>query len=232
MLTRRPSQDRGHANHGWLDSWHTFSFSDYYDPDHMGYRSLKVINDDIIAAKRGFGQHGHRDMEILTYVLAGEITHQDSTGAKGVLRPGIIQRMSAGSGVLHSEMNQGDVPVRLLQIWIEPSKRHVKPRYDDKDFPLPSRQNRLALLASGDARDGSLGIYQDADVFACVLEADREVRHAVKPGRGVWLQVAKGSLQVNGQALSEGDGLVAEDESALAIRAVSGPAEFLLFDLA
>jgi redox-sensitive bicupin YhaK (pirin superfamily) len=232
MLTLRPAQQRGHANHGWLDSWHTFSFANYYDDAHMGFRSLRVINDDIVAAQRGFGAHPHQDMEILTYVLAGELTHQDSTGAKGVLRPGIIQRMSAGTGVVHSEMNRGQQPVHLLQIWIEPAVRGVRPRYDDKDFPLAERRDRLRLLASGDGRDGSLAIHQDADLLAGVLADGVEVRHALKPGRAAWVQVARGALDLNGQAMSAGDGAAIEDEAQLTIRARGGEAEVLLFDLA
>jgi redox-sensitive bicupin YhaK (pirin superfamily) len=232
MITRRPAKERGHADHGWLDTWHSFSFANYYDPRHMGYRSLRVINDDVIAAGRGFGTHPHEDMEIVTYVLDGELAHQDTTGSKGVLKPGDVQRMSAGTGIMHSEFNGSkQSPVRLLQIWIEPSETGVEPRYNDRTFPLAGRQDQLRLIASGDGRDGSLDLHQDADVYASVLHAGKSVTHALKPGRGAWVQIARGSVDLNGQRLEQGDGAVVEDERQLTLTAASD-AELLVFDLA
>jgi quercetin 2,3-dioxygenase len=232
MITFRRARDRGHADLGWLDSWHSFSFSSYYDPRFMGYRSLRVINDDRIAPSMGFGTHGHEDMEIITYVLSGALEHKDSMGTGSVLRPGDVQRMSAGTGVMHSEFNaSAQEPVHLLQIWIEPDTAGVKPRYGEKHFSQGERRNRLRLVSSHDGRDGSLAIHQDADVYATILDANASVTHPLKSGRHVWLQIAKGSAEVDGAALAEGDAAAISDQPSLTIRSAAG-AEILLFDLA
>ncbi|MBA2482421.1 MAG: pirin family protein [Planctomycetes bacterium] len=232
MITLRRATDRGHANLGWLDSWHTFSFSHYHDPRFMGYRSLRVINDDRIAPGKGFGTHGHEDMEIITYVLSGALEHRDSMGTGSVLRPGDVQRMSAGTGVMHSEFNASATePVHLLQIWIEPDATGVEPRYDDRHFSREERLDRLRLVSSHDGRDGSLAIHQDADVYAAILQADTVVTHPLKPGRHAWLQLATGTLDVDGTALAPGDGAAIDNHALVTMRSSTG-AEFLLFDLA
>jgi redox-sensitive bicupin YhaK (pirin superfamily) len=231
MITLRPANKRGHANHGWLDSWHTFSFANYYDPKHMGYRSLRVINDDRIAPRMGFGTHPHEDMEIVTWVLSGELEHKDSTGTTATLYPGIVQRMSAGSGIAHSEYNRSDKPLHLLQIWIEPLKTGTPPAYAEKPISKESRSNRLALLVSPDGRDGSLTIGADVTLATALLAPGATVTHALKKGRGAWIQVASGKLTVNGKALETGDGAIVEDEPVITLTA-SADSEVLLFDLA
>lgn len=232
MLTVRRSDDRGRFDFGWLDTRHTFSFGDYHDPAHMGFRSLRVINEDIVAPAKGFDTHPHRDMEIITYVVRGELAHKDSTGGEGVIRPGDVQRMSAGSGVLHSEFNPSRTePVHLLQIWIRPAIRSVAPRYDQKHFPPDARADRLRLVISPDGADGSIEIHQDARLYASLLGKGGRVAHAFAPGRHAWLQLISGSLDVNGQRLGPGDAVAASDERELSIAATE-PAEFLLFDLA
>jgi redox-sensitive bicupin YhaK (pirin superfamily) len=234
MLTIRPASERGHADHGWLDTWHTFSFANYYDPRHMGYRSLRVINDDVIAPGRGFGTHPHEDMEIITWVLDGELAHRDSMGTGAVLRHGDVQRMSAGTGLTHSEFNASrEKPVRLLQIWIEPAEYGVKPRYEDRAIPLAERQDRLRLLASGDGRDGSLDLHQDADIYVSTLGASKQISHRLRPGRGAWIQIARGTVDLGGKRLVQGDGVVVEDEGELTLKNIGhDEAELLLFDLA
>ena len=231
MIIHRKAIDRGHADFGWLDSHHSFSFGQYYDPSHMGFGALRVINDDRVAGGGGFDTHGHKDMEILSYVLEGGLAHRDSLGSGSVLRPGDIQVMSAGTGVRHSEFNasQND-PVHFLQIWIIPEKQGLQPSYAEQHFPEAERRNRLRLIASSDARDGSLKIRQDAAIHASVLEAGASLSHSLKPGRRYWLQVAAGGLAVNGHALVEGDGLALVKEDNLAITART-KSEFLLFDL-
>jgi len=230
-VTLRPAAARGHANHGWLDSWHSFSFADYFDPAHMGFRTLRVINDDTIAPDNGFGTHGHRDMEIITYVTHGAIEHQDSTGEHEVLRPGEVQRMSAGRGIRHSEFNPSkDEDTRLLQIWILPEREGITPGYEQKPFADAVKHNRLGLLASNDARDGSLKIFQDADVYAARLEPSVNVSLPLRAGRGAWVQVVEGMLQLGGQVLNAGDGAAIEGEPEVSLTALSF-AEFLLFDL-
>ncbi|MDA1183049.1 MAG: pirin family protein [Acidobacteria bacterium] len=231
MITRRPSSERGHANHGWLHTYHTFSFADYRDPVHMGFRSLRVINEDVVAPGQGFGTHPHHDMEIVTYVLSGGLEHRDSTGSHGVITPGLVQRMSAGTGVTHSEFNASKTdPVHLLQIWIVPEVRGVTPRYEDRPFPVERMMNRLGLLVSPDGADGSLDIYQDVKIFSAVLDAGRGVTHELAAARHVWVQVARGRVTVNGLALDQGDGAALSDEPRVTIAAAE-PSEILLFDL-
>jgi redox-sensitive bicupin YhaK (pirin superfamily) len=233
MITVRRSQERGHAQLGWLDSWHTFSFSNYYDPKHMGFHSLRVINDDIIAPGRGFGMHPHEDMEIITYLLDGELAHKDSLGTGAVLRPGDVQRMSAGTGMVHSEYNASTTaPARLLQIWIEPDRMGVTPRYEDRHFPSASRTDQSRLIASPDGRDGSLAIHQDALVSASVLSPGFTLTARITPGHGGYLQLARGQLHVPGATLSAGDAISCEELTELAVTAGAGGAEFLLFDVA
>jgi hypothetical protein len=231
MLTIRPAAERGHANHGWLDSNFTFSFADYYDPDHMGFRALRVINEDYVAPAMGFGKHPHRDMEILTYVLEGAVKHEDTTGASETLVPGELQHMSAGTGVRHSEMNPSDSEtLHLLQIWLIPNQMGIPPKYEQKKFSIQEQPGKLHLLASTDGRDGSFKIYSDAELLAAKLEAGNTVTHQFKYGNG-WLQVARGAVEVQGGTLKAGDGLQISNESTLTIASNAG-AEFLLFDLA
>ncbi len=230
-LTIRRSAERGHANHGWLDSHHTFSFADYYDPAHMGFRSLRVINDDIIAPGHGFGTHPHRDMEIFSYVLKGALAHKDSLGNGRTLKPGQIQLMSAGSGVTHSEFNPAsDEPTRLLQIWIQPRERGLKPSYTEwhpADEPSASPK---VLVISPDGRDRSATIHQDAFVYRLRLAPGQTVTHDLAAGRGAWLHVAEGELTFNGETLASGDAASTESTGRLTFTA-SKPAEALLFDL-
>ena len=231
MLTIRPAAERGHANHGWLDSNFSFSFADYYDPAHMGFHALRVINEDRVAPATGFGKHPHRDMEILTYVLEGAVKHEDSTGASETLVPGELQHMSAGTGVRHSEMNpSNDETLHLLQIWLAPNRLGILPKYEQKRFTVQEEPNKLHLLASSDARDGSFRIYSDAELLAAKLDAGGSVSHTFKLGNG-WLQVASGSVSVAGGTLQTGDGIALEGEPSITVASDSG-AEFLLFDLA
>jgi redox-sensitive bicupin YhaK (pirin superfamily) len=232
MITLRPAKERGHFDHGWLDTYHSFSFSEYHDPAHMGFRSLRVINEDRVDPKAGFPPHSHRDMEIITYVLAGALGHKDSMGNGSVIRPGDVQRMSAGTGVTHSEFNGSEKkPVHLLQIWILPEKRGIAPGYEEKKFPADEKRGRLRLIASRDAAEGSVTIQQDARVYASLLDAGQTVRHPLAPGRGAWLHLVSGAATVNGTTLVTGDGAAIENEGALEIRA-GEPTELLLFDLA
>jgi len=231
MITLRRSRERGHADHGWLQSRHTFSFADYHDPAHMGYGSLRVINDDRIAAGRGFGTHGHRDMEIITYVLDGAVAHRDSMGNGSTIRPGDVQRMSAGRGVMHSEFNpQADRGTHLLQIWIEPDVRGIDPEYEEKRFPEAEKRGRLRTIASPDGRDGSVRLHQDAVVHAGLFDAGETAELRIEPGRRAWLHVARGSVAVNGRALQAGDALAFEDEETVRVEQGVG-AEILVFDL-
>jgi len=230
MITIRRAKDRGHFDHGWLNTFHTFSFADYHDPAHMGFRSLRVLNDDRVAPGQGFGEHRHRDMEIVSYVLEGALAHKDSMGNSGVIRPGDVQKMSAGTGVQHSEFNGSrSEPVHFLQIWIVPEVRGIAPAYEQKTFPPETRRGKLRLIGSRDGRDGSVTIRQDVDAYASVLEDGQDVRHALAPGRSAWLHVAEGELELNGNRLEEGDGAAVENERELAIAGKG--AEFLLFDL-
>jgi redox-sensitive bicupin YhaK (pirin superfamily) len=229
MITIRKGGDRGHFDHGWLDTYHTFSFADYHDPANMGFRALRVINDDRVEAGRGFGTHGHRDMEIITYVLEGELSHQDSMGNGSIIRPGEVQRMSAGTGVMHSEKNASDELVHLLQIWILPERHGITPSYEQKVFPPAERDGRLRLVASHDGRDGSVTIHQDADLYTTTLRDGASVTQNLRPGRYGWVHVARGNVTVNGQPLAAGDGAAIEAEPRVTI---AGDGEVLLFDLA
>ncbi len=232
MITVRKAQERGHARHGWLESFHTFSFAGYHDPAHMGFRDLRVINEDRVQPRRGFGTHSHRDMEIVTYVLSGALAHRDSLGTGSVIRPGDLQRMTAGTGVSHSEMNPSATePVHLLQIWILPEQDGLAPSYEQRHFPAAERAGRLRLVASRDAREDSLRVHQDVAVYAGLLGPGDAVAHALTPGRHAWLQLARGRCTLNGVALEAGDGSAVSDETALRIGGASD-AELLLFDLA
>jgi hypothetical protein len=232
MIALRASQERGHADHGWLDSRHTFSFADYYDPRHMGYRALRVINEDRVAPGMGFGAHPHRDMEIISYVVDGALEHRDSMGNGSVIRRGEVQRISAGTGMLHSEYNPSATePVHFLQIWVVPSVRGVQPSYDQRYFSNDEKRNRLRLIVSPDGRDASISIYQDAAVYASLLEAGHTVEHALVPGRHAWVQVIRGAVDLNGQTLGAGDGAAVSDAGRLTV-AAREESELLLFDLA
>ncbi len=228
MIRVRKAADRGHFDHGWLDTYHTFSFADYHDPEFMGFRALRVINEDRVQPGRGFGTHGHRDMEIITYILEGELGHQDSMGTGSVIRPGEVQRMSAGTGVMHSEKNASDGLVHLLQIWILPERHGITPGYEQKAFPAAERDGRLRLVASHDGRDGSLTIHQDVDLYTTTLRDGAGVTHDVRPGRYGWVQVTRGNVTVNGESLTAGDGAAIEAEPKVAI---AGSGEVLLFDM-
>ena len=231
MLTIRKSADRGHANHGWLQSHHTFSFADYHDPAHMGFGPLRVINEDFVAAGQGFGTHGHRDMEIITYVLDGSLEHKDSMGNGSALRYGDVQRMSAGSGVTHSEFNHSQSEaLHLLQIWIEPDVRGIDPGYEEKHFDPAAKQGRLRLIASPDGRDGSVMIHQDATVHAAILDGNDQTEHPLANGRIAFVHVARGQLVANGIELSAGDALKVTGEAAVNFGQAHA-AEILLFDL-
>jgi len=230
MITVRRAADRGHFDHGWLNTYHTFSFADYHDPRWMGFRSLRVINDDRVAPGQGFGEHRHRDMEIVSYVLEGALAHRDSMGNSGVIRPGDVQRMSAGTGVQHSEFNGSRTdPVHFLQIWILPETPGSPPGYEQKTFPPETRRGKLRLVGSPDGREGSLTVGQEVTIYASVLEPGEEVQHRLAPGRHAWLQVAEGALELNGHRLEEGDGAAVTDEDELDITGKGS--EFLLFDL-
>ena len=231
MIALRKSGERGHANHGWLDSYHSFSFADYYDAQHMGFGSLRVINEDVVQPGRGFGTHGHRDMEIITYILEGALEHKDSMGNGSVIRPGDVQRMSAGKGVQHSEFNPSSSElVHLLQIWIEPNAIGIQPGYEEKHFDAASKRGRLRPIATGDGREGSVKIHQDAAVYAALLDGAERVSHALDPGRKAYVHVARGKVAVNGQPLAAGDALQASGEAAVVIE-TGDNAEILLFDL-
>jgi len=232
MIQVRRSEDRGRADFGWLDSRHTFSFGDYYDPDHMGFRALRVINEDRVRPGAGFGTHGHRDMEIVSYVLSGSLAHKDSMGNGSVLTAGDVQRMSAGTGVQHSEMNPSlEEPVHFLQIWIQPERQGLRPSYEEANFSDRDKRGKLRPIASGRANDGALSIHQDVDLYATVLEPGRSARLELRPGRHAWAQVVRGEVTVNGHELSAGDGAAVSDEGAVEITARTD-AEVLLFDLA
>ena len=232
MITVRPSERRGHADHGWLDSHHTFSFADYYDPKHMGFRQLRVINDDRVAPGQGFGTHPHADMEIVSYVLSGALEHKDSMGTGSVIKPGDVQRMSAGTGVRHSEFNASkSEPVHFLQIWLMPSQRGIKPSYEQKTFPASEKQGRLRVVASPDGRDGSVTIHTDATIYAGLFAPGESAELSLAKGRHAWIHVAKGLLKVNGRDLSAGDGMALSEEESVKIEGL-GQGEVLVFDLA
>lgn len=232
MITRRPATERGTSDFGWLDSRHSFSFGEYYDPNHMGFRTLRVINDDRVAAGAGFGRHPHRDMEIFSYVLDGALAHKDSLGTGSTVGPGEVQKMSAGTGILHSEFNPSQTePTRFLQVWIIPQRVGLPPSYEQKAFSDDEKRGRLKLIGSTDGRDGSIVFQQDVSIYACILAPGQSVEHTPAAGRGVWVQVARGGVAVNGVVLDEGDGVAIEDESVVSVRGRSD-AEVLLFDLA
>lgn len=231
MITVRHAAERGHTQNDWLDSYHSFSFGEYYDPRHMGVSILRVINDDTVIPGKGFGTHGHRDMEIVSYVLSGALAHRDSMGNESLIRPGDVQRMSAGTGVQHSEYNpSAEEPVHFLQIWLQPNRQGVAPGYAQKHFPAEERRGRLRLLVSPDGRDGSIGAHQDGLLYGTLLEAGESVKYELGPGRRGYVHVARGSVVVNGQALRVGDGARIENEATIAIEGIAG-AEVLLFDL-
>lgn len=230
MITIRKAGERGHARHGWLDTHHTFSFADYHDPDHMGYRTLRVINEDVIAPGAGFPPHSHKDMEIITYVLEGAVAHKDSTGGGGVIRPGEVQYMCAGTGVTHSEYNASDSePLHLYQIWVLPNANGLKPGYAQKAYG-DERNGVLRLVASPDGREGSLKINQDTALYASVLEEGAEIEHPLQQGRYGWLQVVRGGVEIGGALMQAGDGAMIEGEKVLQLKALA-PAELVLFDL-
>ena len=235
MITLRPAAERGHFDHGWLNTYHTFSFADYRDPRHTHFRGLRVINEDTVQPGGGFCTHPHQDMEIVTYILQGALAHKDSMGTGSTIVPGDVQRMRAGTGVLHSEFNHSrDELVHLLQIWIFPGERGLKPSYEQKSFAAQEKLNRLRLVASPDASDGSVTIHTDARIYGSLLEGGKIVTHELAKGRGVWIQVVNGAIEVNGKKLAAGDGAAIEDEKFVTItgRSESGTSEFLLFDLA
>jgi redox-sensitive bicupin YhaK (pirin superfamily) len=232
MLTIRRAEQRGHANHGWLDSHHTFSFAEYHDPKHMGFRGLRVINEDRVAPGRGFGTHPHRDMEIISYVLDGALEHRDSLGTGSVIRHGEVQRMSAGTGVRHSEFNSSKTePVHFLQIWILPGQKNIEPSYEQRSFDVEQRRNGLRLVVDPEGRDGALTIHADARLFAGTLVAGASITHEVPQRRHAWIQVARGTVDVAGTVLRAGDGASTSDAGPLTITA-SEDAELLVFDLA
>ncbi|HEV7747510.1 MAG TPA: pirin family protein [Pyrinomonadaceae bacterium] len=231
MITIRKAEERGHFDFGWLNTYHTFSFGDYHDPRHTRFRTLRVINEDFVQPGHGFPTHGHRDMEIVTYILQGALEHRDSMGSGSIIRRGDAQRMSAGTGVTHSEANPSpDEPVHLLQIWIFPSEQDMRPEYEEKRFSDDEKRNRLRLIVSPDGSDGSVKIHQDAKLYASLLDNRQEVVHSLENGRSAWLQVAAGSVNLNDVALKQGDGAAVSQESSLRIAAKEA-AEVLLFDL-
>lgn len=231
MIVRRPSEERGLADHGWLTSRHTFSFADYYDPAHMGFRGLRVLNEDRVQAGQGFGTHPHRDMEIISYVLDGELAHKDSLGTGSVIRPGDVQRMSAGTGVLHSEMNPSPTQqAHFLQIWLLPIERGIPPGYEQKRFEDADKRGRLKLVAARDGRDGAITVHADTDLYAGLFAPGERARMALAPGRHAWIQVARGEIAVNGQSLVQGDGAAVSEETVVDITAFQD-AEVLVFDL-
>jgi len=232
MIRIRRGAERGYADHGWLDTRHTFSFADYHDPRHMGFRSLRVLNDDRVVAGAGFPTHAHKDMEIVSYVVEGALAHEDSTGTGSTIGPGDVQRMSAGRGVTHSEYNPSEVEgARFLQIWIVPEKQGLAPSYEQKHFPEDERRGRLCVIASPDGRQGSLTLHQDATIYAALLREGDRVRHDLAAGRHAWVQVVRGELSLDTHDLGEGDGAAVSDERVVDLAARSD-SEILLFDLA
>jgi redox-sensitive bicupin YhaK (pirin superfamily) len=232
MITIRPGAERGRGDFGWLQARYTFSFNRYYDPEHIQFRSLRVINEDRVRPGAGFGEHGHADMEILTWVLSGAIEHRDSLGHGAVLRPGEVQRMTAGKGIRHSEFNpSADEPLHLLQVWIVPTAEGIEPEYEQRAYPLDARRGRLCLVASEDGREDSMRIHANASLAIANLDPGQPVHYTLAEGRGAWLQVARGRVRLNGVSLEQGDGAAIEDEPSLEVLAEE-PAEILLFDLA
>ena len=232
MITLRPSNDRGHTKLSWLDSRHTFSFDRYYDPRYMGFRALRVINEDRVAPGSGFGTHSHRNMEIITYVLEGAVVHKDSTSTSAVIVPGEVQRMSAGTGISHSEYNNSPAdPLHFLQIWILPDRKDLQPSYEPREFNIEERRGQWQLVAAENGRDGAVTVHQDVDLYVASLETGEKITHQLKAGRCAWVQLACGAVTLNDVALEAGDGAAVSDEPRLAIRS-SKPSEILLFDLA
>jgi hypothetical protein len=232
MITIRQAQERGHANHGWLDSHHTFSFANYYDPKHIGFRTLRVINEDRVSPSNGFGTHGHRDMEIITYVLEGALEHKDSIGTGSVIQPGEVQRMSAGTGILHSEFNHSQTqPVHFLQIWLLPEKKGLSPSYEQRNFSPAKTPGKLHLVAARDGRENAVTVHQDVDLYAAVLKEGDRISHTLKPQRHAWVQVARGTITLNSLPLNTSDGAAISEETDVVIEATKD-AEILLFDLA
>ncbi len=238
MITLRPRNERGSANFGWLDSRHTFSFGNYYDPQHMGFASLRVINEDKVTPAQGFGTHGHRDMEIISYVLSGELAHKDSMGNGSIIRPGNVQRMSAGTGIRHSEFNASNTePVHFLQIWIMPDESGLEPSYEEKNFTSEEKQGKLRLVGSRDGRDGSVTIHQDVNLYLASLSQGDRLTHQISDNRVVWLQVTKGAVLVNDRFLQAGDGAAIFDENQITLEyrpdaENNSDSEIMLFDLA
>ena len=232
MITVRHANERGTANFGWLDSRHTFSFGEYYDPARMGYGPLRVINEDRVSPGQGFGTHGHKDMEIISYVLEGALEHKDSIGTGSVIRPGDVQVMSAGTGIRHSEFNHSKTePVHFLQIWVMPARQNIAPRYEQKTFPDADKRGHLRLIGSSDGRDGSVVIHQDVALFAALLNTGEKVTHALATGRKGWVQVIRGAVALNGHDLVAGDGAAAASEPQLSATANADNTEILVFDL-
>ena len=233
MITIRSTYDRGAANFGWLDSRHTFSFGSYSDPNHMGFETLRVINEDKVTPGKGFQTHGHQDMEIITYVLDGALEHKDSLGTGSIIRPGDVQRMTAGTGITHSEFNaSSNDPVHFLQIWILPDRLNLEPGYEQKSFPTTDRSNKLCLVGSQNGRSGSIVIHQDIDLYVASLQSGETISHTLSADRVAWVQVARGSVELNGQTLVAGDGAAIDQESQLTIEATTHNSEVLLFDMA
>ena len=233
MITIRPQDQRGVANFGWLDSRHSFSFGHYYDPKHMGFASLRVINEDKVIPAKGFGTHGHQDMEIISYVLGGELEHRDSMGNGSIIRPGDVQRMSAGTGVRHSEFNASNAnPVHFLQIWIMPDTQGLEPSYEEKHFSPEGRKGKLALVGSPDGRNNSITIHQDVNLYLGSFDEGDRLTYKIDDSRAVWLQVARGEVKLNEQLLQAGDGAAISDEAKIAIAGNSSNSEILLFDMA
>ena len=232
MITLRKSTERGHVNFGWLDSHHSFSFGSYHDPNHMGFRALRVINEDRVSPGAGFDTHGHRDMEILTYVLEGQLEHQDNTGTSAVISPGELQRMSAGTGILHSEFNASSAdPVHFLQIWLLPNQRGLSPSYEQRRFSLSEKPSQLHLIAASDGRDGGVRVHQDVELYAGILHKGDRISHQIQPNRHAWVQVARGEVNLNSISLTSGDGAAISNQAEITIKATQ-EAEILLFDLA
>lgn len=231
MMAVRKSEDRGHADHGWLKTYHTFSFASYFDPEHTQFRALRVINEDWIQGGQGFGTHPHENMEIITYIIEGELEHKDSMGTGSVIRPGELQRMTAGTGVTHSEFNPSPETTHLLQIWILPEKINLQPSYEQRDFAGKRIPNELVLLASRSGRDGSLTVHQDVEILGALLDDGQPLEYAAQADRHLWIQLVKGRLSVNGIDLEAGDGAALSDEKTVTFLAADS-SEFLIFDLA
>jgi redox-sensitive bicupin YhaK (pirin superfamily) len=233
MIAIRPALERGKANFGWLESRHTFSFGEYYDPEHMGFANLRVINEDRVTAGSGFATHGHKDMEIISYVLEGALEHKDSIGNGSIISPGDVQRMSAGTGITHSEYNASKTePVHFLQIWILPEAKGIKPSYEQKNFALAENRGRLMLVGSREGRNGSIVIHQDVDFYAAVLPKGESIDYKIASGRVAWLQVARGSVKLNDLVMNAGDGAAIDRESSLVLQGIERNSEVLLFDIA